>query len=183
VHLGIKSKYYGVSNEQWVGYHIGAMDWLPNKEAIDWFISDIWPLVKQSLPDFLFYFAGRNMPQSYSTVNEDGIHCKGEVPNADAFIADKKILIVPLRSGGGVRVKILEAMAAGKIVVSTGTGMQGIDAVAGEHYLLADTPEVFAQQLKWALENKAAAEQIARNAQSLIAESKGDIAKAPVANQ
>jgi glycosyltransferase involved in cell wall biosynthesis len=170
VHLGIRPKPYTISNERWVGYHIGAMDWLPNKEAIDWYLNDIWPVVKQSVPDFKFYFAGRNMPRSYTTQNINGIYCAGEVPDSDSFISDKKILIVPLRSGGGVRVKILEAMAAEKLVISTGIGMQGIDAVAGEHYLLADTPDDFARQLKWAFDNKNEAEKMARNAQSLIAE-------------
>jgi glycosyltransferase involved in cell wall biosynthesis len=170
VHFGIKPKQYTTSSEQWVGYHIGAMDWLPNKEAMDWFVNDIWPVIKQTVPDFQFYFAGRNMPQSYTAFNINGIYCEGEVLDADSFIADKKILIVPLRSGGGVRVKILEAMASGKLVVSTCIGMQGIDAIEGEHYLLADTPEAFATQLKWAISNKTAAHKLAQNAQSLIAE-------------
>lgn len=170
VHFGINPKQYNIPDEQWVGYHIGAMDWLPNKEAIDWFVKEVWTVVRKSIPDFHFYFAGRNMPQSYDTFNNNGMHCEGEVPDADAFIADKKILIVPLRSGGGVRVKILEAMAAEKLVISTTIGMQGIDATAGTHYLQADTPEAFALQIKWAIDNKTQAQNIAKNARILIAE-------------
>lgn len=154
----------------WDGYHIGAMDWLPNQDAITWFITEVWPLVHNSVPAFKFSFAGRNMPQAFSSYNADGITCKGAVPDAQAFIADKKILIVPLRSGGGIRVKILEAMAAGKLVISTTVGMQGIDAETDTHFLLADTPQEFAQKIQWALQNKTKAEIIAANAAKLIAE-------------
>ncbi len=155
-------------NEKWEAYHIGAMDWLPNMEAIKWFLQDIWPLVHEALPDFRFSFAGRYMPDSFKNMGIEGVSCEGEVPDAAAFIADKKILIVPLKAGGGIRVKILEAMAAGKIVISTDVGMQGIEATSGTHYLAANKPAEFASAIKWCLENKGLAEAIATNALSLI---------------
>jgi polysaccharide biosynthesis protein PslH len=153
---------------EWAGYHIGAMDWLPNQQAIDWFIGEVWPLIKQKQPDFTFHFAGRHMPRRYFDVQADGITCAGEVADAAAFIADKKILLVPLLSGGGIRVKTLEAMAAGKLVISTTIGMQGISAVAGTHYLLADTPQAFADAVDAALSNKAQATAIGHAAAALI---------------
>src|SRR5438132_892810 len=81
------------------------------------------------------YYAGRHMPEFFKQLDIAGVICEGEVEDANAFIKDKKILIVPLRSGGGIRVKILEAMAAGKVVISTNVGMQGIYAWPGTHYL------------------------------------------------
>jgi glycosyltransferase involved in cell wall biosynthesis len=168
VPFGITTKPQTNIAENWAGYHIGAMDWLPNKEAIDWFINDVWPHVHKTVPGFQFYFAGRNMPESYLSRSIEGITCAGEVPDADAFIADKKILIVPLRSGGGIRVKILEAMATGKLVVSTSVGMQGIDAIDRKHYLKADTPEAFAQQIQWAIEHKNEALAITENAKGVV---------------
>jgi len=155
-------------NEKWEAYHLGAMDWRPNAEAVDWFLQNVWPLIHEALPDFRFSFAGRYMPDYFKNLNIEGANCLGEVQDANTFIADKKILIVPLRSGGGIRVKILEAMAAGKIVISTDIGMQGVEALPGTHYLAANEPEDFHKAIKWCLENKDKAEMIASNAVTLI---------------
>lgn len=157
-------------NEQWVGYHIGAMDWIPNKDGVRWFLHKAWPKIRRSSPDFEFFFAGRKMPDDFKKVNLAGVHCLNEVKDADEFIADKKILIVPLWSGGGIRVKILEAMAAGKVVITTSVGIKGIDAKPDEHYLLAKKPEDFEKAVKWCLNNKAAAEKMADNARGLVKE-------------
>lgn len=156
--------------EQWVGYHIGAMDWMPNAEAIHWFLDSVWPSLHKALPDFRFYFAGRNMPGSFEKYERDGVTCAGEVEDASAFIADKKMLIVPLRSGGGVRIKILEAMGAGKLVLSTAVGMQGIDeAVPGTHYLLAETEADFVRQVEWALSHRDEASAMSERAADMVA--------------
>src|SRR5690606_11254742 len=88
--------------EKWVGYHIGAMDWRPNVEAIKWFLEVVWPDLSKAVPDFKFYFAGRNMPGAFEKYEQDGVVCAGEVPDAKAFISDKKVLIVPIQSGGGI---------------------------------------------------------------------------------
>lgn len=156
--------------ERWVGYHIGAMDWIANQSGIRWFLHHAWPLIHKTLPGFEFYFAGRNMPEEFTKTRLSGVYCLDEVPSAEEFIADKKILIVPLMSGGGIRVKILEAMAAGKIVISTATGIKGIDARSGEHYLKAHKPEDFVKAIKWCLNNKEAAEKMAQKARAMIEE-------------
>ena len=158
------------TNEKWVGYHIGAMDWVPNAEAIKWFISQIWSQVMNVAPGFQFYFAGRNMPEYFQGRLPDGIHCAGEVEDANAFIADKKILIVPLRSGGGIRVKILEAMAAGKLVISTDVGMQGIEAENGVHYFSANSARQFKEAIRKAIADKEASERIAAKGKELVEE-------------
>jgi glycosyltransferase involved in cell wall biosynthesis len=157
-------------NEKWSGYHIGSMDWLPNKTAIRWFLDKAWPKIRIAAPQFEFYFAGRNMPPEFMKTPISGVHCLDEVPDAAEFISDKKILIVPITSGGGVRVKILEAMAAGKVVITTPTGIKGIEARAGEHYLQAAKPEEFARAIKWCLDNTTEAEQMAGRARDLVAE-------------
>lgn len=169
--FGIDTKKYTPpinAHEQWNGYHIGAMDWLPNEEAIRWLATDIWPDLHRAVPEFSFYFAGRNMPGWCMQLQAEGLYCMGEVPDADVFIADKKILLVPLRSGGGIRVKILEAMAAGKLVISTATGMQGIDATDGVHYLKADTKAAFIQSVKWCLEHRQEATFMAEQGRGLV---------------
>lgn len=157
-------------NERWVGYHLGAMDWIPNRDGVKWFLDNAWPKIHKALPLFEFYFAGRKMPSEFKNMDIAGVHCMDEVPDADEFIADKKILIVPISTGGGVRIKILEAMAARKIVITTASGIKGIDAKPGEHYLLARKPEDFARAIKWCMDNKPQAQIMADNAYKLITE-------------
>jgi len=166
--IDTKKIVFDTNNEKWVGYHLGAMDWMPNAEGMSWFLQKVWPRIHKAMPNFEFYFAGRGMSQQFKDKTIGGVHCLGEVPDAKAFIADKKILIVPLRSGGGVRVKILEAMASGKVVISTHTGMKGIDAKPGEHYLLAGKPDDYVRSIKWCLENKDKAEAMAQKAVTLV---------------
>lgn len=158
------------NNERWVGYHIGAMDWMPNRDGMEWFLTKAWPEIHKTAPKFEFYYAGRNMPPEFKKIKGAGLHCMDEVPDANVFIGDKKILIVPITSGGGIRVKILESMAAGKVIVTTSTGIKGIEAKPGEHYLKVKSPQDYANAIKWCLENKTDAEKMARNAQKLIAE-------------
>lgn len=170
VPFAIDTELIPVSNKEalWNAYHIGAMDWLPNAQAIKWFLDEIWPEVHKTHPEFRFYYGGRNMPQSFKNNTPEGAICVGEVTDAFEFIADKKILIVPLRSGGGIRVKILEAMVAGKLVISTAIGMQGINVIADKHYLLANTAAEFIEKINWCLDNKQQAEAIAQNAVQFI---------------
>ncbi len=155
-------------NENWVGYHIGAMDWIPNRDGIAWFLQHVWPKVHNRLPKFEFYFAGRNMPDDFKNLKIEGVHCAGEVADANEFIADKRILIVPVTTTGGIRVKILEAWAAGKIVITTPEGVKGLDAKPSEHFLLARKPDEFVKAIKWCMTNKAEAEQMAEKARQLV---------------
>ncbi len=143
-------------------YHLAAMDWRPNVEAAEWFIDKIWPLISGKSPRLEVFFAGRHMPAKLLEKASGSLHILGEIPDAAAFAADKNILIVPLKSGGGIRVKILEAMASGKLVVSTRVGMQGIPVTDGVHALLADTPEDFAAVLINAAENSGKSAAIAQ---------------------
>jgi glycosyltransferase involved in cell wall biosynthesis len=151
-------------------YHIGAMDWLPNKEGVEWFLKEAWPLAHEWAPEVTFYFAGRAMPESMAENLPEGAFCLGEVGDARAFISDKHILVVPLRSGSGIRVKTLEAMAAGKLVISTDIGMQGIDAQPDLHYLRANSAQEFAHLIAWADGHPEKAAAIVNSAQQLIRE-------------
>jgi glycosyltransferase involved in cell wall biosynthesis len=159
---------YATDNYAWVGYHLGAMDWRPNVDGIKWFLKYVWKSLKKQMPDFKFYFAGRNMPEYFKNTEIDGVMCAGEVEDAGSFISDKKILIVPIHSGSGIRVKILEAMAAGKLVISTQTGMDGIDVLPEIHYLRANKPHEFVKAVLWALNNKSEAEIICKNASEMV---------------
>lgn len=150
-------------------YHVGAMDWLPNAAAVEWLLNDIWPSVRAKVPAATFHFAGRHMPDTFHHNLPAGAFCAGEVPSVTVFKQDKGVLLVPLRSGGGIRVKILEAMAAGKLVISTDVGIQGIDAVHGEHYLRANTPQEFADAMYWCNRHQQQAQAMIASARVMVA--------------
>lgn len=149
-------------------YHLGAMDWLPNQESVDWLLAEVWPLVMKETSAITLHLAGRNMPERYLKLRIPNVVVAGEVPDAAAYEQDKAILLVPLKSGGGVRIKILRAMASGKCVISTTVGMEGIEAYNTIHALLADTAKDFAAQILYASANPEAAATIGRNAETLI---------------
>ncbi len=149
-------------------YHLGAMDWLPNREAVAWFLREAWPLIHQSQHDVEFHFAGRKLEADFSRPLPPGAFNHGAVEDAAAFVAGMDALVVPLRAGGGIRVKILEAMAAGKVVIATTVGIQGIDALPGVHFLLADIPKEFAAAVDRLVHQPSEAILIAGRARKLV---------------
>lgn len=151
-------------------FHIGAMDWLPNRESIEWLLEEVWPVVHREVPQAHLYLAGRKMPQRWMDARIEGVTVVGEVPDAGYFIAGKQINVVPLLSGSGIRVKIIEAMAAGKAVVTTTVGAQGIDYTDGENLLVADTPEQFAAQIKRLVADQEYCRSVGEAAARLVAE-------------
>jgi polysaccharide biosynthesis protein PslH len=150
-------------------FHIASMDWQPNQEAVDWFLSEVWPVVISKNKQAKIYLAGREMPDRYKKLNMDGVHVVGEVAVAKEFYASKKIMIVPLLSGSGMRVKIIEGMAMGKTIVSTSVGAEGIHVTHGENILIADTAELFANEILKTLEDDDFCDELSKNAQELIA--------------
>jgi polysaccharide biosynthesis protein PslH len=149
-------------------YHIGSLEWMPNREAVDWFLADIWPSLKTEFPTLEFSVAGKRMPDEMLNLNLEGVHLLGEVESAPKFIEDKSICLVPLLSGSGIRLKILEAMSAGKVVISTTIGAQGIKYTIGEDILLADSLDEFSAAIRLLQENPEKAEEIGENARNLI---------------
>jgi len=151
-------------------FHLGSMDWMPNQEGVDWFLQQVWPLLHREVPQARLYLAGRKMPRRLLEAHIEGVSVVGEVADAMHFIASKQINVVPLLSGSGIRVKIIEAMSAGKTVVTTRTGAQGIDARDGEHLLIADTAEDFVRHIRHCIDDDAFCRSIGQNAYRLIAQ-------------
>ena len=149
-------------------FHIGSMDWKPNEEGIRWFLDKVWPMVHKQMPQVRLYLAGRKMPEDLLRKQIEGVSVVGEVADAMYFIGSKQINIVPLKSGSGMRVKIIEAMAAGKAVVTTTVGAQGIKYKDGENLLIADTPEAFVEQIRRCVEEAGYAQQIGKRAYETI---------------
>lgn len=151
-------------------FHIGSMDWMPNRESIEWLLDEVWPVVHREAPTAKLYLAGRKMPESLLSANIGGVKVVGEVDDAMRFIGSKQINIVPLRSGSGIRVKIIEAMSVGKTVITTTVGAQGIDCTDGKDILIANTPQEFANQVKRCIDDPEFCQSIGHEARRLIAE-------------
>jgi len=124
----------------------GAMDWLPNRDAVDFLLAEIWPRVRAQFPHARLQLAGRNPPPAFLARHRHhpGVEFTGSVPDMAPFLAAAAVTVVPLRMGSGTRLKILEAAALGKPVVSTRLGAEGLGFRDRREILLADTPAEFA---------------------------------------
>jgi polysaccharide biosynthesis protein PslH len=125
-------------------YHIGSMDWMPNIEAMEWFNDTIWPALHQRFPALQMHIAGRKMPDTFVTSEKNQFFVHGEVADAKLFALNYDIMAVPLLSGSGIRVKILEAFALGIPVIATHQALRGLEIEHGVHAMIANTPEEWA---------------------------------------
>lgn len=123
----------------------GSMDWLPNEDAIQYFVSEVLPLIRHRVPDVTFTVVGRNPYPSLLELSQrdKNIIVTGRVDDVRPYLEHASVYVVPIRIGGGTRLKIYEAMAMEKPVVSTTIGAEGLPVSDGEQLLLADTPKAF----------------------------------------
>ncbi len=149
-------------------FHIGAMDWMPNADGIKWLLENVWPKVLLKHPAVNLYLAGRNMPSWLKQLSIPNVLVLGEVEDSNQFINSKSIMLVPLTSGGGMRVKIIEGMALGKTVVSTSIGAEGIEYENLKDILIADSADEFVEAIHTCLSDKIYADTVARNARILV---------------
>ncbi len=149
--FGIETQKYKVlrnENKTLKFFHIGAMDWKPNLEAVSWLLNDIWPRIQKKIPNAELHLAGKNMPDWLFKNSKQNIFNHKEVKNSSQFIIENDIMIVPLLSAGGIRVKIIEGMAYGKTIISTEIGAEGINYKNGENIIIANNPEDFSEKAK-----------------------------------
>lgn len=130
-------------------FHLGSLDWIPNQEGLLWFLESCWPHVLTSVPNAMFYVSGRNASNELvkKILGYPNTVFLGEVEDAAEFMNSKAIMVVPLLSGSGMRIKIVEGMALGKAIVSTAIGAEGIDVISGEQLSIADTPYAMAKEI------------------------------------
>lgn len=140
------------SPEMSIGF-IGSLDWMPNKEGLDWFLKFVWPQVHKKWPNLTFHIAGRNPSADLLDLKIENVIVHGEVPDASAFISQHPVMVVPLFSGSGMRVKVVEGMALGKFVLTTSLGKEGIQADHKEHMWISDTAQGFLEGISYCLEN------------------------------
>ena len=150
--------------------HIGTMFWPPNVDGIRWFVDAVLPLVRRERPDVEFDVLGANPPAEMLAWNTNGrgVYVAGYVEDPAPYLARAGVFVVPLLAGGGMRVKILTAMAQGLPVVTTTVGCEGIDVVPGQHLLVADTPQEFAAATLRTLAQANLAEDLGLNGRKLV---------------
>jgi sugar transferase (PEP-CTERM/EpsH1 system associated) len=152
----------------------GSMDWRPNQDAAHYFVREILPLLRQARPDIECTFVGRDPPSDIRALARvPGVHITGTVDDVRPYVERAAVYVVPLRIGGGSRLKILEAMAMGRPVVSTTIGAEGIDVTHGLHVLLADNPGGFADSVLQFLNDKALCGRIAAEGRRIVEQSYG----------
>jgi polysaccharide biosynthesis protein PslH len=124
--------------------YIGALDWMPNIEALNWFLAKVWPVVMEKIPDLVFKIAGRNATKGFiKNIARKGVIYHGEIDDSGDFLAENGIVVVPLFSGSGIRVRIIEAMFAGRPVIASTVAASGIPVENEINILLADDCERF----------------------------------------
>lgn len=150
-------------------FHIGAMNWIPNQEGIKWFLENVWQDIN-AVNNLELYLAGRKMPEWLLNSSYPNVIIKGEVEDSKEFVNSHSVMIVPLFSGSGLRIKIIEAMAWGKTVISTSIGAEGINFTNNENIIIADTKDEFITAITMCINNPELCKTIGLNASKLIIE-------------
>ncbi len=128
--------------------YIGSLDWLPNIDGLRWFVNEVMPIIVKSKPNVKLYVFGKSPSRDVERLNDGkNVFVKGFVKDVREVYKQARVMIVPLLAGSGIRIKILEAMAAGKAVVTTSIGCEGIKVAPGKNIMVADTPQAFADNV------------------------------------
>jgi glycosyltransferase involved in cell wall biosynthesis len=146
------------------------MDWLPNSDGVNYFVREILPLIWERKPDCTLAIVGRSLsPSMQALAKQDSrIQVTGTVPDVRPWLWGASVSIVPLRIGGGTRLKIYEAMAAGTATVSTSIGAEGLDVSHPANIRLADAPSEFARQCLSLLDDMSQRRSVADEALRLV---------------
>ena len=147
---------------------LGNMGYPPNVDAALYFCEEIFPLIQQENSDAELWVVGRDPSPEVLALDEENVHVTGRVDEVIPYYQKSAICVVSLRAGGGTRLKILEAMALGRPVVSTSIGCEGLDVVDGEHLLIADTPTQFAEKTTRLLHDPGLYQRLSTNGRKLV---------------
>jgi sugar transferase (PEP-CTERM/EpsH1 system associated) len=151
----------------------GTMDWMPNEDGVAYFVDKIFPLIRREIPDAAFWAVGRRPRRRIQALASGNVVVTGAVDDIRPYLGKAAVCVVPLRSGSGTRIKIFEAMAMGKAVVSTTMGAEGLPVRHGENIVLADDPADFARQVVQLLRDPQRRAQLGRAARQLVEENYG----------
>lgn len=174
---GVDLDYFSFSQPQPAGdeqggkvVFTGSMDWDANINGVQFFLRDVWPLVLKRRPHAQFEVIGRNPAASLLKLAKEttGVHFTGRVDDVRPYVRDGQVFVIPLRVGGGTRIKTFEAMAMGRPVVSTTLGVEGLDVRDEEHLLIRDDPAAFAQAVLTLLDQPERCHTMASAARHLV---------------
>lgn len=146
---------------------VGGMHWPPNADGAAWFALEVLPLIRRELPQARFIAAGKQPPDAIKTLGP-GVVTPGYVGNMDQYWANARVFVVPLRAGGGMRVKILDAWGKGIPIVSTTIGAEGISYNSGKDILIADSPDEFAMAVLRILTDHDLAQQLSKEGRATL---------------
>jgi sugar transferase (PEP-CTERM/EpsH1 system associated) len=148
---------------------VGTLSYEPNADAVQWFCREIYPRIRTRVPEVKLLIVGRDPPLTLRSLEQiAGVTITGWVEDVRPYLAQSTVVIVPLRNGGGTRLKILEALAMGKAVVSTSIGAEGLDVTHGQNILIADTPDAFAQAVVQLLCSETLRQKLGENGRQLV---------------
>ena len=149
---------------------VGSMDWLPNEDAVFYFAEQILPRVRRNIPQVNLLIVGRRPSRRLQALaaKSDALQITGQVADIRPYVQGASVCVVPLRVGGGTRLKIFEAMAMGKAIVSTSIGAEGLPVKHGENIILADDPEEFARGVVDLLRNPVVRHRLGEAARQLV---------------
>ena len=172
---GVDVEFFAPGEPEAEGHHLvftGSMDWLPNEDGLGWFCSEVMPRLREAVGKLTLWIVGRNPSAAVKRLAEDSadVEVTGTVDDVRPYIARAGVYVVPLRIGGGTRIKIFEAMAMEKAVVSTTIGAEGLPIHHGDDIILADDPQDFADQTAKLLTDKAARRRLGEAARKLVVE-------------
>ncbi|HEY0386073.1 MAG TPA: glycosyltransferase family 4 protein, partial [Pyrinomonadaceae bacterium] len=159
----------GTKNRAPLVVFLGSMDWEANIDGVDYFCRDIWPAVLRAVPEARFRIVGRNPHPRVRKLVSDSVEVTGTVPSVIDHLREAAVFVVPLRVGGGTRLKIFEAMATATAVVSTTVGAEGLEVEDGQDILLADDAKTFADSVIMLLRDEKARQRFEKAASALAA--------------
>lgn len=152
----------------------GSMNYHPNEQAALYFADHIWPLIRSEVPDATWHIVGANPPPSFDRLADmDGVTVTGRVSETQSHLARAAVAVAPILVGGGTRLKILEALAMAKAVVTTSVGCEGLNVVDGDQLVVADTPDTFARAVIRLLDDKSRRMRLGSAGRALVEDSYG----------
>jgi glycosyltransferase involved in cell wall biosynthesis len=150
---------------------LGTLHYPPNADGIRWFFEQVYPIVREANPHTNLTIIGKNPPPDFirfAEQNHDHVTVTGYVPDLEPYFKKAAVLVIPVRAGGGMRVRILEGLAYGEAIVTTTIGLEGIEAESGKEVIVADTPQDFAEAVLQLLDNFEMRAEIAKNGRDLV---------------
>jgi glycosyltransferase involved in cell wall biosynthesis len=152
-----------------VAVFTGTLSYYPNVDGVLYFLQHCWQNIRNQIPQAKFFIVGSNPPEAILRYhNQDGITVTGRVPDIQPYIDQAQVYLVPLRVGGGIRLKILEAMSAGSAIVSTPVGCEGLDGEHNKHLMISEMPNDFTSSIIHLFQDHEQRNQLRKNARQLV---------------